>query len=160
VGRRFIGTNPLNTAINSLGSYIKTNPRTAAALAFGCVTLLAQHFVWFSNARTSGLPLTIAAGFAHGVAGVITGRRLLDSARTTTPLQAGLLGAGTSLLALIMFAPTFAVFLFATGVHPVGPLSYIAIPLLIAAFAFLADSWVLLVVSVVVGWALYRACCQ
>ena len=91
------------------------------------------------------------------MAGVITGRRLLDGARTTTPWQAGLVGAGTSLLALILFAPPFAVFLFATDVHPAAPVSYVAIPVLIAVFAFLGDFWVLLIVSIGVGWALYRA---
>jgi hypothetical protein len=56
----------------------------------------------------------------------------------------------------MLFAPLFAVFVFANGTRPAGPLSYAVFPLLIAVFAFLADGWALLVVSAGVGWALYR----
>jgi len=141
-----------------LGSYIRQSPRTAGPLAFGAVTLAVQHFAWLPDARMSGLTpaLTIAAGLAHALAGALTGPRLVDGTRTRTPSQAGLLGAGTSLLALMLFAPLFTVFLFATDIRPAGPLSYVALPLLIAVFAFLGDGWALLVVSIGVGWALYR----
>ena len=148
-------------AMDPLGLYIRQCPRVAGALAFGLMTLVAQHFTWLPHARTSGLPLTIAAGLAHAIAGAITGPRLVDGRRTRTPSQAVLLGAGTSLFALAIFAPLFAVFLFATDIHPAGPLSYVALPLLIAVFAFLGDGWALFVVSIGVGWALYRtAACR
>ena len=139
-----------------LSAYVKRSPRTACALAFGAVTLAVQYFVWLPDARMSGGTLTIAAGLAHALAGSITGRRLLDGTRTRTPSQAGLLGAGTSLLALMLFAPLFTVFLYATDIRPASALSYVAMPLLIAVFAFLADGWALLLVSAGVGWALYR----
>jgi hypothetical protein len=141
-----------------LGSYIRQSPRTAGALAFGTVTMAVQYFAWLPNARMSGLApaLTIAAGLAHALAGAITGPRLVDGTRTRTPSQAGLLGAGTSLLALMLFAPLFTAFLFATDIHPAGPLSYVAFPFLIAVFAFLGDGWALFLVSIGVGWALYR----
>ena len=136
------------------GSYIRRSPRTVGALAFGTVTLVVQHFAWLADARMNGLApyLTIAAGLVHALAGP----RLVDSARTRTSSQAALLGAGTSLLALILFAPLFTVFLFATDVHPAGTLSYVAFPLLIAVFAFMADGWALLVVSMGIGLALHR----
>jgi hypothetical protein len=100
--------------------------------------------------------LTSAAGLLNAFAGAITGPRLLDATRTRTAGQAGLLGAGTSLLALLFFAPLYTVYMFATDNHPQGPLSYIATPFLIAVFAFLGDGWALLLVSAGVGWALYR----
>jgi hypothetical protein len=100
--------------------------------------------------------LTIMVGMVHAVAGAITGPRLLDGTRTNSPWQAGLLGAGTSLLALAMFAPLFTVFLFTTDVRPVGAVSYFGFPFLIAAFAFLGGGWALLLTSMGIGWALYR----
>jgi hypothetical protein len=140
-----------------LGSYIRRSPRIAGALAFGTATLVVQHFAWLPDARMSGLTpyLTLAAGLAHALAGAITGPRLVN--RAGTPSQAALLGAGTSLLALLLFAPLFTAFLFTTDIHAASPLSYVALPLLVAVFAFLADGWALLVVSIGVGWALHRA---
>jgi hypothetical protein len=140
------------------GSYIRHSPRMAGALAFGVVTLAVQHFLWVSDARMSGLApaLTVLAALVHAIAGAITGPRLMDRARTRTASQAGLLGAGTSLLALMLFAPLFTAFLFATDIHSARPLSYIAFPFLIAMVAFLGDGWALLLASIVIGWALYR----
>ena len=141
-----------------LGSYIRRRPRTASSLAFGIVTLVVQYFAWLPDARTSGLTpaLTIAAALCHAFAGAITGPRFVDGIRTRTPSQAGLLGAGTSLIALMLFAPLFTVYLFATDIHPAGGLSYVVLPFLVAVFALLADGWALLVVSSGVGWVLYR----
>jgi hypothetical protein len=145
-------------ATQLLGSYIRRGPRTAGALAFGAVTLVVQYFAWLPNARMSGLApaLTVAVAVSHAIAGAITGPRLVDRTRTRTPSQAGLLGACTSLLALMLFALLFTVFLFATDIHPAGPLSYVVFPLLVAVFAFLGDTWALFLVSIGVGWALYR----
>jgi hypothetical protein len=140
------------------GAYVRHSPRTAAAIAFGAVTLAVQHFLWVSSARMSGLApaLTIAAALVHAVAGVITGPRLLDRVRTPTPSQAGLLGAGTSILALLLFAPLFALFLVTTDVGTTSPFSFVALPFLITVFSLLADGWALLVTSTITGWALYR----
>jgi hypothetical protein len=145
-------------AMKPLGTYIRKSPRTASAIAFGAVTLAVQYFAWVPDVRMSGLVpvLTIAAGLVHALAGAITGPRLVDGTRTRTPWQAGLLGAGTSLLALMLFAPLYTLFLFATDLHPAGPLSYVAFPFLVAVFAFLGDGWALLLVSIGIGWALHR----
>jgi hypothetical protein len=141
-----------------LGFYIRRNPRITSALAFGVVTLAVQYFAWLPNARMSGLApvLTLVAGLLHAAAGAITGPRLMDASRTRTPSQAALLGAGTSLLALMLFAPLYTVYMFATDIHPAAPLSYVATPFLIAVFAFLGDGWALFLVSAGVGWAVYR----
>ena len=56
----------------------------------------------------------------------------------------------------MLFALLFTVFLFATDIRPTGPLSYVAFPLLVAVSAFLGDAWALFLVSIGVGWALYR----
>jgi hypothetical protein len=141
-----------------LRSYIRQRPRTAAALAFGSVTMAVTHLAWVPDARMNGLvpALTIAAGIAHALAGAITGRRLLDGARTRTSLQAGLVGAGTSLLAVAFFSPAFVVFLYATDVHPSSALSYLVLTLLTGVFSVLGAGWALLLVSMGIGWGLYR----
>ena len=141
-----------------LGSYIRHRPRTAAALAFGSITMAVTHFAWVPDARMNGMApaLTIAAGVAHALAGAITGRRLVDGTRTRTSLQAGLVGAGTSLLAVALFSPAFVVILRATDVHPSNALSYLVLTVLTGVFSFLGVGWALLLISVGVGWGLYR----
>ena len=120
-----------------LGSYIRQWPRTAAAIVFGGATMAATHFAWLPDARMSGMApaLTIAAGCAHALAAAITGRRLLDGTRTRTSLDAGLLGAATSLLAVAMFAPAFTFFL-SRDARPSSPLSY-----LLHGRIFISGSW-------------------
>jgi hypothetical protein len=88
-----------------LGSYIRQRPRTAAALAFGSLTMAVTHFAWVPEARMNGVApgLTIAAGLAHALAGAITGRRLLDGTRTHTPPaswpdRGGYVGVGGSVV--------------------------------------------------------------
>jgi drug/metabolite transporter (DMT)-like permease len=139
-----------------LGSYIARSPRTAAALAFGSITMVVTHLAWVPNARMSGMALTIAAGVAHALAGAITGRRLLDGTRTQTSLQAALIGAATSLLAVALFSPAFVIFLRATDVRPSNALSYLLLAVLTGVFSFLGAGWALLLVSAGVGWGLYR----
>jgi len=80
LGQQGVGIEPLR-------SYIRRRPRTAAALAFGSVTMAVTHFAWVPDARMNGLvpALTIAAGVAHAVAGAITGRCLVDGSRTVRP---------------------------------------------------------------------------
>lgn len=144
--------------MQALGTYIARRPRTAAAIAFGGVTAAITHFAWFPEARMHGAApaLTIAAGLAHAVAGAITGPRLVDKTRTRTPAQACLLGAGTSLLALVLLAPLIAGWVSSDNVRPEGVLAYLGLTLLVGLFSFLAAGWALLLASLVVGWGLYR----
>ena len=141
-----------------LGTYIRQNPRAAAAMAFGVMTLGLQHFAWCPDARMNGIApaLTVTVALCHAIAGAMVGPRLVDRTRTSTASRAALIGAVTSLLALGLFAFVFSVYLFATDIHPVGTVSYVIFPLLTALFAFLADGWALLLVSSGVGWILYR----
>jgi uncharacterized membrane protein YqaE (UPF0057 family) len=119
--------------------------------------MVVTHLAWVPGARMSGLipALTVAAGVAHGLAGAITGRRLIDCARTPTSGHAGLLGAGTSLLAVSLFAPPFALFV-SRGFQAVSIWSYVWLTVWTGVFSFLSAGWALLLVSAGVGWGLYR----
>ena len=145
-------------AIRDISAIIRRWPRSAAALAFGVLTAALTHFAWYPSARMSGMvpALTIGAGLAHGVAGAIIGPRLIDAARTRTSLQAALLGAGASLLALTFFAPLMAVYVSSTNVLPLSALGYLALTMFTGFFAFLAAGWALLLLSGGIGWGLYR----
>lgn len=119
--------------------------------------MFVTHFAWVPEARLSGLVplLTIGAGVAHGIAGAVTGRRLVDSTRTPTWAHAGVLGAVTSLLALVLFAPPFTLYV-TRGLHLMSPWSYVWLTLWTGLFSFLGAGWALLLVSAGVGWAIHR----
>lgn len=142
--------------------FIKQRPRIAAALAFGVVTAVVTHFAWVPDARWSGgIPaLTFAAGLAHAVAGAVIGPRLVDSIRTRTASQACLLGAVTSLLAVIVLAPPFALWIAASNARPEGVGAYVALTFFVGFFSFLAAGWALLLASVVVAWGLFRVAAE
>jgi hypothetical protein len=143
--------------VSVFSDVIKQRPRTAAALAFGVVTAVVTHFAWVPDARWSGgIPaLTLAAGLAHAIAGAVTGRRLLDGIRTRTAPQACVLGAATSLLAVIALAPPFALWITASNARPEGVVAYAALTFFVGFFSFLAAGWALLLASVVVAWGLF-----
>lgn len=143
--------------VESLGSLLRQHPRIAAALAFGIITAAVTHFAWLPSARMSGAAtyLTVSAGLAHALAGALTGRRLLDGARTGSSAQAALIGAGTSLLAALMFAAAFAILL-SRGNHSPTVMSYLLLAVFTAIFSFLGAGWALLLVSAGVGWGLFR----
>jgi hypothetical protein len=144
--------------MQAIGQFFRRRPRWAAALAFGIPTAALTHVAWYPDARTNGIApaLTLGAGLAHAFAGAITGPRLVDSARTPTSAHAALLGAATSLLAVMIFAPVFAAYSSASGLRLPTPTGYLALSLFTGLFAFMAVGWALLVLSVAVGWALHR----
>lgn len=137
--------------------FLTRRPRLTAALAFGASTTILTHFAWYPGARLSGLvpALTLAAGLAHALGGSITGPRLMDAERTRTPLQAALLGAATSLLALLLFAPALAAYVSAGGASAPTPLGYLATTVFTGLFAFLGAGWALLLLSAAVGLVLH-----
>ena len=65
-------------------------------------------------------------------------------------------GAATSLLAFLLFAPFFGVFLISSESRPEGFLYHILFILLTALFTFLGAWWILVPVSAGLGWCLYR----
>jgi hypothetical protein len=142
----------------TLGLWIRRQPRASAAIAFGIVTALVTHVAWVPAARMSGAApiLTLAAGAAHAIAGAITGRRLIDRTRTRTGAEACVLGAATSLLALVILAPPLASWVAAGNARPEGVFSYLALTVLVGVFSFLGAGWALLVASAGVGWGLHR----
>ena len=140
----------------ALRRFLRHSPRLAAAVAFGLSTALLTHFAWYPNARMSGMmpALTLTAGLAHAVGGAITGPRLIDATRTS--LQAALLGAATSFIALVIFALALAAYVSATNAPQSNPLAYLVLTLFTGLFAFLGAGWALLLLSVAVAWGLHR----
>ena len=144
--------------MESFGIYIRQRPRTAAAIAFGSATSAVAHFAWFPDVNMSGAApvLTMATGVAHALAAAITGPRLMDRTRTQTSLQACLIAAATSLLALVFLAPLFELWVAATHAQPEGAFSYILLMRLVGLISFLGAGWALPLVSVGIGWGLYK----
>lgn len=144
--------------MGTLSAFLTRRPRFAAALSFGLSTALLTHFAWLPTARMSGIApaLTLAAGLTHAISGAAIGPRLLDLRRTRTSSQAALLGAATSLLAQIFFAPAMAAYVSATNVPPHDPLAYVLLTLFTGLFAFLGAGWALLVLSAGIGVGLHR----
>lgn len=144
-------------SIAALRAWVRDRPRSAAAIGFATTTATVTHFAWIPDARFSGaVPLvTISAGLAHAAAGALMGARLLDRSRTETPSQACVLGGCTSLAGLALFAPLFAMWLESENARP-DLFSYLALVPLVGFFSFLAAGWALLIVSIGVGWGLFR----
>jgi hypothetical protein len=143
--------------MTTLRRWLNSRPRSFSAVAFGVSTMIVTHLAWIGSAATSGLAplLTIAVGFAHAAAGAMTGRRLVDSSRTRSIAGAALMGGSTSLIALALFSPLFATYLYTTDVRPAGAVSYVVLPFFITLFAFLAAGWACMVISMGVGCALH-----
>lgn len=142
-----------------LGLWIQQQPRLAAAVLFGGATATVTFFAWFPSARLNGaVPvLCLGAGLAHAFAGALTGPRIVDVTRTRTGWQAGWLGAVTSLVAILLFAPPFAWWIAAGNASSTGAFTYVVLTVLVGFFSFLAAGWALFAVSIGVGWALHWA---
>lgn len=143
-------------AVRLLGLWIQQQPRLAAAVLFGATTAAVAFSGWFPNARlNSAIPiLSVGAGLAHAFAGALTGPRIVN-VRTRTGWQAAWLGAVTSLVAMLLFAPPFAWWIAAGNASSTGAFTFVVLTVLVGFFSFLALGWALLAVSVGVGWALY-----
>ena len=136
---------------------VTKRPRTVAAAMFGGLTMAVTHFAWRPDTRMGGwtLVLTFAVGVVHALAGAIISARLVDKKRTKTPFEACLLGALTSLLAQVLFAPLFSLWILSTSTGPESTLSFVVTTVLISFFSFLAIGWGFLLISIAVGWILY-----
>jgi len=144
--------------MNAFGLIMRKRPRIAAALLFGTPIMAVTHFAWTRDTRTSGWApaLTFAVGVVHALAGAITGKRLVDMERTKTYFGASVLGAVTSLIAQVLFAPVFSLWVFATNARPESTSSFLAMTVLITLFSFLAIGWAFLLISAAIGCVLYR----
>lgn len=147
--------------IKVLASFIRQRPRTSASVAYGCATALAMHFNWLRDARWSGHTpiLTATVGLAYALAGAITAPHLVSRTRTAGSLKACLIGAGTSLLAVVLLSPSIAIWIEIGNARPQGALSFLSAALFAGLFFFLAAGWALLFVSAAVGCCLYRLTC-
>jgi hypothetical protein len=87
-----------------LGSVHPAAAAHSGCHAFGSVTMAVSHVAWLPDARMNHAALTIAVGVAHALAGANTGRHFVDGTRSRTSLQTGLVGAGTPLLAVVLFS--------------------------------------------------------
>ncbi|HEU5358484.1 MAG TPA: hypothetical protein VFU45_05170 [Gemmatimonadales bacterium] len=143
--------------MKALATVIRRAPRSAAAIAFGACTATLAHFAWHADVRLDGtIPvLTLGAGLAHAMAGVLIGRRLLDTARTPSAANAALLGAGASLIAQALFVPVLAAYVAESGAAPTI-IGYVGLTIYVAIFAFLAAGWAMLLLCMAVGWGLYK----
>ena len=143
--------------VTTLRLWVRNRPRPSAAVAFAAATATVTHFAWIPDARLSGVVpmITLSAGLAHAVGGALVGARLVDPTRTRTASEACMLGGCASLAALVLFSPVCALWLESTNVR-FDLISYLALVPLVGFFSFLAAGWALLIVSVGVGWGLFR----
>ena len=140
-----------------LGLFIRQRPRIASAIAYGCVTAVVIHFPWRSDVRWSGNAafLTTAGSLTYAIAGAITAPRLITPTQIHGSFTACLVGAGTSLLGVALFAPLLTTWVWIGNAGSQGWFSLLGMTLLIALFSFLAVGWALLLVSTFLGWGLY-----
>jgi hypothetical protein len=95
----------------------------------------------------------VAPGVAAAVAGAIGGASLCDPIRIHASRQAVFRGIGIATLALVLFAPLFAMLYQWTAR---GQSTVLGLTIAILAFSFLAIWWVAAAVGAGVGWMLYR----
>ena len=133
-------------------------PRLLAAFAFGVAGSLLPA-TWFlpTIVRTQdpvalllyvGLP-----GLAAAAAGAALGGPLLETSRLRDPGAAALRGAGVASVALLHFAPLFAIVFTWTAAGHTG---IVGLTVLVLVFSLLAVWWVAAVVGAVVGVILHR----
>ena len=138
-------------------SFVRKRPRLAAAVSYGAAGMLVTA-AWFlpSVLRRGDLVAfglyVVAPGASAALAGALAGTRLCDGVHPIGTWRAVVQGAAIATLALIMFAPIFAVLftLTAPGTSIVG------LTVAVLIFSALAVWWVVAAVGAVVGWLLHR----
>ncbi len=132
-------------------------PRVTSALLFGAATTVSVHFFWYPSARMTGAApaLTLGIGIAHALAAAVIGGRLADTKRTPTYGHAALLGAATSLLAFVLFAPALAWWVSESDHGHSGILGFAALVIFTGFFSFLAVGWALLLISVMIALGIH-----
>lgn len=141
-----------------MGGFAAIRPRILAALVFGAAGLLLAA-AWFlpvvaPSRRPVGFVLYIALpAVAAALAGGLLGAPLLDPARCRSGAGAALRGAATSLAALVIFAP-----LFALGIKWTEPgwTGIFGLAWLVLTIGLLAVGWVVAVAGAGAGWLVWR----
>lgn len=136
---------------------VRRLPRAAAAVSFGAagIVVTASWFLPSILRRRDLVALglyVILPGASAALAGALAGARLADPARPIGAARAMLQGAAIATLALVLFAPTFAILfaLTAPGTSIVG------LMVAVLMFSAVAVWWFVAVVGGAVGWLLHR----
>jgi len=147
-------------SVHQVATLLRRWPRVSAALGFGAAGTAFAILLWgplIFQAR-GVLPLVLfigTPGVSAAIAGWALGKWLLDSARVYRPRSAALRGAVISSLALLLFAPLFAIVYVltqpATEHWDIVSLTY----LLLVGSVFVIWFRVALI-GAAVGWVLYR----
>ena len=134
-------------------------PRLLAALVFGAAGMLVPA-LWFAPVlvtghgdRTNWLLYAGLPGVAAATAGALLGVPLVRAPSPGRDRAAILRGASIAAVALILFAPLYAVVL---RLAEPGWTSTLGLALMVLEFGALAVGWVLLLAGGLVGWGLYR----
>jgi hypothetical protein len=147
----------VNDIKRAAGSWLRNQPRTTVAVAFGTLTTALMHVAWVADARFSGVAplLTVAAGLAHAIAGAVAAPRLMDRTRTTTASQACLVGACASLGALALWTPALVLWIQADNTRA-DLISSVALIPLVGVFSFLAVGWAMLLLCAAISWSAFQ----
>ena len=143
-----------------IATFLKRSPRATAALGFGAAgTALAM--LWWGpvivHAR-GALPFVLfigIPGISAAVAGCTLGKPLFDPVRLRGPGRAALWGAAVGSLALLLFAPLFAV-VYVWTEPPNEHWNILGLALMVLMGSAIAVWWLVAAISAAVGWALYR----
>jgi hypothetical protein len=136
---------------------VKDYPRLASAAVFALAGGLVAYASWLSPTKGPGdIPLLCAGvALAHAVAAAILGRRLIHDSRDIRGACAT--GATISAAALVAFTPWFAVWVSLDNVNPRGLIDDVLFTLLVGVATFLAGWWAIMLLSAMLGGALYAA---
>jgi hypothetical protein len=145
--------------MHQAAALLKRWPRASAAIGFGMAAAAYSALLWGQRIFPAKDALLFALfigvpGVSAAVAGWILGVPLLDKTRCTS-LRAALRGAAIGSVALLLFAPLFAiVYVWTEPATEHTNILVLAVVLLIgAAFAIW---WQVAMIGAAVGWGLYR----
>ena len=146
--------------MHQVATFLRRWPRTSAALGFGAAGT-ALSILWWSpvifQARTV-LPFVLfigTPGVSAAVAGLAFGKPLFDDARVCRPGSAALRGAVIGSLALLFFAPLFAIVYVLTQ-PSTEHWDIISLTVLLLIGSAFVIWWLVALTGAAVGWALYR----
>jgi hypothetical protein len=144
-------------AVSVFQALARRRPRLAAAVSFGAAGL-AVAAAWFLPSVLGRRDLValglyvIAPAAAAALAGALAGGPLADATRPIGTPRALLQGAAVATLALLLFAPLFA--LLFTWTAP--GTSIVGLTVAVLIFSALAVWWLVAAVGAAVGWLLHR----
>lgn len=132
-------------------------PRTLAGITFGAAGVLLTAAWFLPTAVRNQDPVALLLyvglpGVAAAAAGAAFGGPLLDATRVRTPGAAAVRGALVATLAILIFAPLFA--LVFTWANP-GRTTVLGLTAAVLIFVALVVWWVVVMVGALLGWLLF-----